>query len=66
MDTLTAARALEKAGFDRKQAEAIAETVNGLASGSFATKADLYQVALAIVIANAAVTFGLLKMFQSS
>ena len=64
MDTLTAARDLEKAGFDRKQAEAIASTVNGLASGHFATKADLYQVAFAIVIANAAVTFGLLKMFQ--
>ena len=27
-----------------------------------ATKADLYQVALAIVVANAAITFGLLKL----
>ena len=27
-----------------------------------ATKADLYQVALAIVIANAAITFSLLKL----
>ena len=62
MDTLNAARALESAGFDRKQAEAIASTVNGLASGNFATKADLYQAAFAIVVANAAVTFGLLKM----
>ena len=26
------------------------------------TKADLYQVALAIVVANAAITFGLLKL----
>lgn len=63
MDTLSAARDLEKAGFDRKQAEAIASTVNGLAAGSFATKADLYRVALAILIANAVVTFGLLKVF---
>ena len=29
---------------------------------SLATKADLYQVALAIVVANAAITFGLLKL----
>ena len=42
MDTLSAARDLEKAGFDRKQAEAVASTVNELASGNFATKADLY------------------------
>ena len=31
---------------------------------SLATKADLYQVALAIVVANAAITFGLLKLIQ--
>ena len=30
--------------------------------GSLAAKADLYQVALAIVVANAAITFGLLKL----
>ena len=29
---------------------------------TYATKADLYQVALAIVVANAAITFGLLKL----
>ena len=64
-DTLEAARDLEAAGIERPQAEVLARTmrkasVSGL--GHLATKADLYQVALGIVIANAAITFGLLKL----
>ena len=64
-DTLKAARELEAAGMDRTQAEAVAKTMRDAAGADldrFATKADLYQVALAIVIANAAITFSLLKL----
>jgi len=46
-DTLTAARELEAAGLDRRQAEAIAKTVrNG--QGELATKADLDSTAAAL------------------
>ena len=64
-DTLKAARELEAAGMDRPQAEAVAKTMRDAAGADLdrvATKADLYQVALAIVIANAAITFSLLKL----
>lgn len=64
-DTLTAARELEAAGFTREQAEAAAKTMRDAASASrsdLATRADLYQVALGIVIANAAITFSLIKL----
>ena len=64
-DTLKAARELEAAGMDRTQAEAVAKTMRDAAGADLdrvATKADLYQVALAIVIANAAITFSLLKL----
>ena len=60
-----AARKLEAAGMDRTQAEAVAQTMHDAAGADLdrvATKADLYQVALAIVIANAAITFSLLKL----
>ena len=48
-----------------EQAEAIALTMRRAAAADqerLTTKADLYQVALAIVVANAAITFGLLKL----
>ena len=61
-DTLAAARELERAGFERKQAEALANTFSKLNTEHLATKADLYQVALAVVLGNAAITFGLLKL----
>lgn len=64
-DTLAAARALEAAGFTREQAETTVKTMRDAASASrtdLATRADLYQVALGIVIANAAITFGLIKL----
>jgi len=71
-DTLTAARDLEAAGMSRDQAEAVAKAIrNG--QGDLVTRSDLlstetglraefYKVALGIVVANAAITFGLLKM----
>ena len=71
-DTLKAARDLEAAGMDRAQAEAIAEAIRtgqgelatkaDLAELRQATKVDLYQTAIAIILGNAAVTFGLLKL----
>ena len=64
-DTLDAARELEAAGFTREQAEATAKTMRDAASASrpeLPTRADLYQVALGIVIANAAITFGLIEL----
>lgn len=39
-DTLAAARDLEAAGFDRKQAEAVAAAIRG-GQGDFATKQDI-------------------------
>ncbi len=71
-DTLTAARGLESAGMDRKQAEAVVGAVRA-GQGDLATKANLgtresrvtvvlYRVALAIVVANAAVTFGIIRL----
>ncbi len=71
-DTLKAARNLEAAGMDRAQAEAIAEAIRAgqgelatkadLAELRQATKVDLYQTAIAIILGNAAITFGLLKL----
>ena len=48
-----------------RAAEAAAKTMRNAASASrseLATRADLCQVALGIVIANAAITFGLIKL----
>ena len=64
-DTHAAATALRNAGLEETHAEAIVNTVRDAAEAdraNLATKADLYQVALAIVVANAAITFGLLKL----
>ena len=64
-DTHAAVNALRGAGIEEHQAEAIVNTVRDAAGAdraNLATKADLYQAALAIVVANAAITFGLLKL----
>ena len=64
-DTPSAARELEAAGFTREQAEAAAKTMRDAASSGrsdLATRADLCLVAPGIVIANAAITFGLVKL----
>ena len=62
-DTLSAARDLENAGLDRKQAEALAAIVRDLGQGGdLATKADLRRAAFGVVSANAAMTFTLLKL----
>ena len=64
-DTLSTTHDLEKAGFDRQEAEAVAAAL-GKASlpgrVQLAAKVDLNEVALAIVAINSGVTFGLLKM----
>ena len=72
VDTLSIAQNLQRAKFDRDQAEAVATEMAKLASAPaehLATKTDLYKlradaykIALGIVIANAGVTFGLLKL----
>lgn len=73
-DTHRAVTALRGAGIEESQAEAIVNTVRDAADVAqgklatkedlthFATKADLYQVALGMVVANAAIMFGLLKL----
>ena len=64
-DTHSAARELEAAGFTREQAETAVKAMRDAASASrsdLATRADLYQIALGIVIANAAITFSLIKL----
>ncbi len=61
IDTLAAAKELQDAGFDQEKAEAVARTVGKFATEHLATKADLYKVAVAIVAANATITFALMK-----
>ncbi len=64
-DTLETARSLEAGGFERAQAEALAAAIRKASSAgheNFATTADLYKAALAIVAANSAITFSLLKL----
>ena len=70
-DTLTAARELEAAGMDRKQAEAVAGIVRA-GHGELATKADLYRalwiqaaVIIAVITALAGVTTGLASLWSS-
>ena len=73
-DTLSTARALKEAGLDERQAEAIAEAIRS-GQGDLARQSDietlkaemkveLYKVAPAVVAANAAITFGLLRFFS--
>lgn len=77
-DTLQAAKQLEGSGFERQQAEAVAAVVQS-AQGDLATKADLMaalkaseatlkaemlKVAVAVIGLNAAIMFGLLRLFM--
>ncbi len=71
INTLDAAKELQDAGFDPKQAEALARTVGKLESEQLATKtdlaglrADLYRVALGIIGANAAITLGIVRFLS--
>ena len=72
IDTHAAVRDLEAAGADPKLAEAIVATISR-SDADLATKADLaalegrltaaaYRLALAVVVANGAIMFGLLKL----
>ena len=69
-DTLAAAKELEAAGIDRGQAEAIValhvRSGEQLATKRdlepLATKAFVLQVAIGIVVANASLTVGLIKL----
>ena len=65
---MAAAKELQDAGFDPRQAEALARTAGKLESEHLATKtdlaglrADLYRVALGIIGANAAITLGVVR-----
>ncbi|MXX30570.1 MAG: DUF1640 domain-containing protein [Gammaproteobacteria bacterium] len=73
-DTLQAAKQLESSGFERQQAEAVAAVVQSV-QGDLATKADLsatkadlkaeiLKAAVAIIVLNAAIMFGLLRLFM--
>ena len=74
VDTLSIAQNLQRAKFDRDQAEAVATEMAKLANANanaehLATKtdlhklqADIYKIAFSIVIANAGITFALLKL----
>ena len=70
-DTIKAARYLEAAGLERTAAKAVAGVIQA-GQGELATKADLAatiaslkvdmpKLVFTIVIANAAITFGLLR-----
>ncbi len=69
-DAHRAIGALVAAGFDEKQARAVTDTVRGAISEGVATKADIAElkadmlkVAVGIVVANAALTVALFKLF---
>ena len=64
LDTLKAAKELQAAGFNQAQAEALASTVVNLYTEHLATKANLYRVALYIIGANAAITFGIVRFLS--
>ena len=71
-DTLAAAKRLHDAGMGREQAEAVAAAIRegqgelvtkaDLAALEARLKADLWRAAFGIIVANAAITFGLLKL----
>ena len=68
-DTLTAARTLQAAGMEAAHAEAIVATMSQAVTEGVATKADiadlkadLLKVAIGIVLANAALTAGLVRL----
>ena len=64
-DTHEAVKKLQEAGADERLAEALVNTMRQAGTAGLhhlATKADLYQVAIGIVIANAALTTALVKL----
>lgn len=68
-DTHAAVKALMHAGLAPAHAEAITDTVRAAIAGGVATKANIaalenrmLKVAIGIVVANAGVTFALLKL----
>ena len=63
-DTLSAAKELQAAGFEQAQAKALASTIVNLYTEHLATKAVLYHVALYIIGANAAITFGIVRFLS--
>lgn len=70
-DTLTAARTLQAAGMEAAHAEAIVATMSQAVTEGVATKADiadlkadLLKVATGIVLANAALTAGLVRLLS--
>ena len=65
LDTLSAAKELQVAGFEQSQAEAVASTVVKLYAEHLPTKADLYRVALYIVAANAAIIFVAIRFLSA-
>lgn len=63
-DPLRAAEDLEAAGFERAQAKALAGAMRDAANAgqsALATKEYVLKIAIGIVIANAALTFGIVK-----
>ena len=65
MSATTSLRKLEAAGFTREQAEAILESQAGQAATKAdlsELKADMLKVAIGIVIANAALTFAIVRV----
>lgn len=63
-DSLSAAEDLEAAGFERDQAKALARSMRDAVNAgqdSLATKQDVLKIAISIVIANATLTFGIVK-----
>lgn len=69
--TLTAARTLQAAGMEAAHAEAIVATMSQAVTEGVATKADiadlkadLLKVAIGIVLANAALTAGLVRLLS--
>ena len=63
-DTLSAAEDLEAAGFERDQAKALASAMRDAANAgqdSLATREYVLKIAIGIVIANATLTFGIVK-----
>lgn len=70
-DTLTSARTLQAAGMEAAHAEAIVATMSQAVTEGVATradiadlKADLLKVAIGIVLANAALTAGLVRLLS--
>ena len=66
-DTLDTARALEAAGFEKRQAEALARAMRNVAADEsrfehLATKAYVLHVVMAAALANAALIVALLKL----